>query len=131
MKKITLILVLLCLYSCLTTSAPHQHDYAAEDTAPVKLKIFCSANDKLFLIERLENVNDTVYIRSGIFEDPDKYYLMKASDGFYNSVKEYKIRMNDHTFHKLISTHPVELKMVKASKTETYKYDIIKDSRID
>ena len=129
MKNKFLILLNFCLYSCVTTSASHQHYYLSESNSPVNLKIFCSTNDKLFLIEANTYELDTIYIKSNFFNDPKRYYLMQDSNGFDNSSRVYKARINDNRFHKLILTYPIEIKIKRLGNFDTFNYTVKMDNR--
>ena len=130
MKKITAILAILTLHSCLMPGAPHGHLAESIENTTIKVRIPCQPNNKYYTVTGVEKT-DSVYISSRKMKMQDHLLVDKNFLCLGDSIKSYRLRIGDHNFHRKLLNDTIEVKVVKQdASVQVYHFLVVKDSYI-
>lgn len=122
-RTFAFILIILTLNSCFLaiTGAPHYHTYKEiSGKDDLKLGIHCMYLNKTFEI-RNTNPNDTIYIQSSSFNNPNK--KIAVNHYLADSVRFYNWRIGDMRYHNKKRKDTINIQRISAKGEKTlYKF---------
>ncbi len=127
--KLTFVLFLILenLTSCLVTTAPRNHYFIQTDNVEKndpKVSIFSTPRLKNYVVTNVD-MKAQVYIRSSIFENPNKFYLMKNQQFFDNEAKQFEFAKKDHKFYRTTNYKDITLKIINGENEKVVNYKMI------
>ena len=126
-KNILILFITLILNSCLVPLSPHHHYYKPLDSNfenDPKLKVFSTPKNKIYTLGNIKP-DAEVYIKSDLFENSNKYYLMNNSIFFEKEVKSYDLKINDSKFYKNNYYKKVTIKLNNENGERIISYELI------
>ena len=128
-KHFRILGIVLLFSSCLVPPAPKHHNYKPQtdnyENAP-RLGVFSTPRIKNYFLGNV-NLNDEVYIKSNIFENPQEYYIMNNSDHFGKEVKAFDLIIRDSKFYKNPDFRKVSIKIISESGQKIIDYILVKN----
>lgn len=114
------------LSSCLMLPCARNHYFVpTNDTEKdsIKITVFSTPKHKYYVVTNID-LNAQVSIKSSIFENPNKFYLMENQDFFEEKAKQYIIAKRDRKYYRNDDYKKITLKIVSEAGETMISYQI-------